>query len=132
MKYIPTIAAAVLFSAPASFADEDGHPELVGAVKTFHDVLKVDWHAEPGAERNANACRNTGDYITHARNITTQDSPDGASTDTWSATSYSLLDASIALGAYCLSANDANVEAGLSTLHDRFHDLMKLMKAKDQ
>lgn len=110
-------------------AHNDDHPPLAGAVEAFHDVLRVDWHGEIGPARNLGTCEHTGQYITIARQITAEAGPAHADADDWKVASNGLLDASVALGAYCASGMDANVEAGLSTVHDRFHDLMKLMKA---
>ena len=128
-------AAAILATTPLAatpvMADEDGHPELSGSVKAFHDVLRVDWHAEKGDARNAAACRNVGDYIALSREIARQSAPAEADANAWSTATAGLTDASVALGAYCAGGVAANVEAGLATLHDRFHDIMKAMRGAE-
>lgn len=119
MRLISFTAALTLLAAPA-FAD-DGHPPLTGSLKAFHDVLSPDWHHAPGAERNARACRNVGAYVSLAREIA------AGATAAQADAAAGLRDASVALGAYCASGGERNVVAGLTTLHDRFHDLMETM-----
>ena len=115
-----------MLAAPAAAAQDD-HPELTGAVKAFHDVLSPNWHSAEGPERNTAACRNAAQYVTLAKTIAEQTAPEASGGTGWSKAASGLHDASLALGAYCASGHDANVVAGLTTLHDRFHDLMKAM-----
>lgn len=127
-------AAASAFLASPVLAEEehdDEHPELFGAAKAFHDVLSGDWHAEPGLERTTTTCGHVGDYIEIAEKVTQQPKPSHADAEAWSMTADGMLDASVALKAYCATAMEANVASGLSTVHDRFHDLMKLLKAPE-
>ena len=118
---------ALTLAGPANAAQDDHHPELAGSVKAFHDVLRVDWHADKGDARNAAACRNVGHYIALSRDIADQAAPAAADEAAWKSATTGLGDASVALGAYCGGGVAANVEAGLATLHDRFHDLMAAM-----
>ena len=131
-------AAVLLVAVPglalggsAGALEQDDHPELAGSVKAFHDVLRVDWHAEKGGERNAAACRNVGTYIALSSEIATQPAPAMASGLDWGSATAGMSDASVALGVYCASGVAANVEAGLATLHDRFHDLMSAMQGAE-
>lgn len=124
------VLAAGLAAAPA-LADED-HPALTGAVKAFHDVLSPDWHAAPGTARNASACGNAGRYASLSGEIAAQPAPAGVDGAAWKGAAAGLRDASAALGAYCGGGTPANVEAGLATLHDRFHDVMKVLKPDAQ
>lgn len=121
-----TLSAALMatLAATPSVADE-GHPELGGATKAFHDLLSPDWHAEPGTTRNTSACRNASRYLTLSGQIASQPAPANGDAAAWTKAATGLHDASAALGAYCSGGIDANVVAGLTTLHDRFHDLMK-------
>lgn len=126
------VLACIASSALAEEAHDDEHPELSGALHSFHDVMRADWHGTPGPERNRAACENVGRYITIGWDIVEQDKPEHAAAADWTAATHGLLDASVALGAYCSSALDANVVSGLSTVHDRFHDVMKLMQQPEQ
>lgn len=128
------VSGLVLFASNPAFSatgEADNHPELTGAIRAFHDVLKIDWHADEGAARNNGACGNIGDYITLAREVTKQNGPGHAAPREWQSASHGLLDASVALGAYCASGADGNVTSGLTTLHDRFHDVMALLNAPE-
>lgn len=128
------VSGLVLLGSNPVFAAEgnaDDHPELTGAIRAFHDVLKIDWHADEGAARNDGTCANVGDYITLARDVTKQNGPDHTASQQWQRGSHGLLDASVALGAYCASGVDGNVTSGLTTLHDRFHDVMALLNAPE-
>ncbi len=120
------IAAGIAISPVTAAADD--HPELGGAVKAFHDTLSPNWHSPAGAARNAAACKNAGTYVSQAETIVKQATPSQADGRTWPQAALGLRDASTALGAYCASSHDANVVAGLSILHDRFHDLMKAVR----
>lgn len=130
MKQTALLAAALAAASLATpVAAVDDHGELAGATKAFHDLLSPNWHSDPGPARNAAACRNAGDYASLAEAIANQTAPSEGKD--WAKATSGLRDASVALGAYCASGHEANVLAGLTTLHDRFHDLMKAMpKAK--
>ncbi|WP_417620842.1 hypothetical protein [Parasphingorhabdus sp.] len=117
------IVSAVSLSTPAR-ADE--HPGLGEPLSAFHDLLKIDWHREAGPSRNRAACANIGQYILLSQDIVAEAAPHIVAEADWKPASRALLDASVALGAYCSSAMDENVVAGLSTIHSRFHDLMAL------
>ena len=130
MKIVQSAGAVALaLVASAAQADEGGkYPVMPEAMKAFHDVMRVDWHADKGAARNAAACANVGRYIQLSSTIGRQTRPSHVAASSWQPAVTSLTDAAVALGAYCGSAASGNVEAGLTTLHDRFHDLMNLVR----
>lgn len=123
------LAASLALAAPA-FAGADDHPELAGPVKAFHDRLSPNWHSAPGAARNAAACAGAADYASLANDIVSAPVPRSAARG-WPAATAGLRDAAIALTAYCASGHGGNVLAGLTTLHDRFHDLMETLRSAE-
>jgi hypothetical protein len=80
-------------------------PELTA----YHEVLKPVWHSEAGAVRSAKACESSAALVEKAKGVGDAD----------------LSAKSVALDESCKKEGKPEVEAKLSTLHDRFHELME-------
>ena len=125
-----SILAFALLATPAALLADDDHPALPPLVEAFHTVIAKDWHAKEGPERLKSACANVGSYGAISAKLVKRPVPEAVDAAQWKSSAVALNDASKALGAYCGSGNDGNVTSGLATLHDRFHDLMKLLPKK--
>ncbi|MBK6706529.1 MAG: hypothetical protein IPG54_03225 [Sphingomonadales bacterium] len=122
--------ASLMLASPAALRADEDHPPLPASVEKFHSILSKDWHTKEGPERLQSACGNVGAYIVTARQVVADKGPDKVDAAQWQTATIAMSDASVALGAYCAAGHGGNVTAGLSTLHDRFHDLMKLVPHK--
>ena len=125
-----SILAIALLAAPAAVLADEDHPALPPTVDAFHTLLAKDWHAKEGPERLQSACANVEDYKALSAKIIKRPVPDKVEGEQWKAAATAMNDASTALGAYCASGNAGNVTSGLTALHDRFHDLVKLVAHK--
>jgi hypothetical protein len=82
------------------------------ALHDFHEVLAPIWHSTPGADRVAKACAGQGDL--HAKGAAVGDAE--------------LTTAIDAVKTACDTPAKTDVEAKLSTVHDRFHKLAEEKK----
>lgn len=122
-------ALTLCVSASASFADE-GHRALPPAVDAFHAIIAKDWHAPGGPERLQSTCANAQAYTEASGNVAISNAPANVDRIQWKAAGKALNDASLALGTACSSGKDSDVTTRLSALHDRFHDIVKLVEGK--
>lgn len=124
MSILPLALAA---SPTALFAEDDHHSALPTSVARFHDIISKDWHAPEGPDKLRDACSHTGAYLLTAQDVVAAKTPDGVDAKDWGKATVKLNDASIGFSALCAAGDNGKTGKGLSTLHDRFHDLVKLL-----
>jgi hypothetical protein len=89
--------------------DHKEHGDLPAPVKDFHAVLGPVWHSDPGAGRAEKACSNGKAF--HEKAQATGDAE--------------LIADVAALEAACEKEGRPEVEAKLTTVHERFHAIAK-------
>lgn len=109
---------------------EHEHPEFMASVKSYHDVMSKDWHAQPGADRTASTCGNIKEYAIRARAITATAAPESTTQTAWDDASEALLGATMGLCATCNQDSKDSFDDDFTTLHDKFHSLIKLLPKK--
>lgn len=113
---------------PEAEAHHDEHPLFTGAVKSFHDVMSPDWHADEGPARVKSTCANLGSYSLEALKITQEPVPHGVAKADWKKATDTLLDGLTDLGRACHSDRTPFNE-GFTNVHDGFHGLKELLEA---
>lgn len=123
-----SLIAFALLTAPAMLPAEDGHGALPPSVERFHDILSKDWHAPEGPDKLRNACAHTGAYVIASQEVVSAKTPDTVDAQKWSKAAGKLSAASTDFATVCGSSDNGKIAKGLSALHDRFHDLVKLLR----
>lgn len=129
MTILRAVTFAIALIAVPAFADDD-HPPLPSSVERFHDIISKDWHAEQGSNRLRATCSHSGAYILASGEVVADKVPQGVDAEKWKKAAAALSAGSTGLGTYCASGDDNKILIGLTKLHDRFHDLVKLIKHK--
>lgn len=117
---VATVACGSSSSAPAATpvtttgaADHGAeHSDLSPALQAFHGTLSPVWHTDAGPVRVEKACTST--KAMQEKAVAVGDAELTAAVN--------------ALEPACLKAGRADVEAKLSTVHDRFHAVAKIAK----
>ncbi len=122
--------ALALAASPAVSLAEDEHPPLPPAVDAFHAIISKDWHAPEGTERLKSACANFQAYVEASGNVANSEAPEKVDAVQWKSAGKALTDGAVALGGSCAWGTDAEVVASLANLHDRFHDVVRLIEGK--
>jgi len=108
---VTTTSSAAEHSQPAGGHDAD-HDELPPTLRAFHGVLAPVWHTNPGSGRAEKACANTKTLQDKATAIGDTE----------------LLAAVTALEPACAKEGRPEVEAKLTAVHERFHQVAKIEK----
>jgi hypothetical protein len=104
------------------------HPELTPEMAGFHDVLAPLWHADPGPDREANACDNGGELLNAAAAIQDAGPPEGVSGGDWDANVQVLMLSIQDLMDTCSgSSKNLTFDQAFGAVHDGFHGLMDLL-----
>lgn len=128
------VGVASLFCAVSAFAGpEDGHEDhhagFTQSVKSFHDVMSADWHAEAGPERMHSTCSHVHGYAVKAKAVVDAPSPTSVPASEWHTATTGLVAAVNVLETTCEQDDTASFQANFSSVHDKFHDLVKLIEA---
>ncbi len=113
-------------------SEEHEHPEFMASVKSYHDVMSKDWHADAGPERIASTCSNIRQYCMRANAITKTSAPASTTQSAWDDAAKGLVDATKALQATCGTTSKASFEGDFSNVHDKFHSLIELLPQKTE
>lgn len=124
---ISILPLALVASPAALLAEDDHHSALPTPVARFHDIISKDWHAPEGPDKLRNACSHTGAYLLTAQDVVAAKAPAGVNAGDWGKATVKLNEASISFSALCAAGDNGKTGKGLSTLHDRFHDVVKLL-----
>ncbi len=109
---------------------EGGEAEvaLPPAVAAFHETVAPVWHSEPGAGRATLACGAAANLRERAGALQTAEAPTGVDAAAWTAASATLVTSTDELAATC-TAQGADVEAKLTSVHEAFHALVQQVRA---
>ncbi|PHR92958.1 MAG: hypothetical protein COA69_06470 [Robiginitomaculum sp.] len=108
---------------------EDHHEGFSESVKAFHDVMSKDWHAKTGPERMQSTCTNVHEYAQKAKAVVEASSPASVPATEWQTATTALVATVKVLEATCEQNDTADFQANFSSVHDKFHDLVKLLEA---
>jgi hypothetical protein len=87
----------------------EDHGKMKPELKGFHETIKPIWHSSPGTERVTKACAGQAEMSTKAAAVGDAE----------------LTSAVDAVKAACATPDKKDVEAKLSSVHDRFHKLIE-------
>lgn len=95
---------------------ESHHPTANEPLMAFHELMEPLWHAAPGKETNARACKLAGEIIVRAKAAATRPSPDHAA----------LIQSAETLKRNCGDGGDPAITVTLDQLHGAFHRLSRM------
>lgn len=93
--------------------DAGHHPRADAPLMAFHELMEPLWHAIPGPDTNARACRTAGEIVVRARAAAVRPTPDHGA----------LIVAAEALTTACAGGEAARIGSELDRLHRLFHKL---------
>ncbi len=94
-------------------------------VAAFHDVMKPNWHAEPGEARTAATCDAVPEFKAKAQGIGEGSAPEGVEAGAWTQAAAGLSAAVQSLETSC-GGDRSDFDASFKSVHDAFHALIKL------
>jgi hypothetical protein len=106
-----------------------GEASLPPTLAGFHETVAPVWHSEPGAGRATLACGAAAQLRERAGAVQSGEVPAGVDAAAWTPAAATLVTTADALVATC-TAQGADVEAKLTSLHEAFHALVMQARAE--